>query len=191
MITNFNEYIKESNSNSQFFKTYEKTKEVLDYLDIKNYTIKDDLTVDVDGDVYIINVGLEYIPVKFGIVKGNFNCSNNNLTSLIGSPEQVDKTFNCVNNKLTTLEGLPKYIGGIIILEYNQLTSIKGLSIYNLKKSIYRDWYIGLNPKIKEDYFDNMLEENPEIISLIDFELSTKFKDIWEHLLNAKKFDLI
>jgi hypothetical protein len=65
------------------------------------------------------------------------------------------------------------------------------LDLYNLKKNINREWYKELNPKIKEEYFDKMLENNPEIISLINFELSKEFKDKWEHLFNANKFDLI
>ena len=37
------------------------------------------------------------------IVKGNFNCSKNNLTSLEGGPEVVEGIFDCSQNKLETL----------------------------------------------------------------------------------------
>lgn len=44
------------------------------------------------------------------IVKGNFNCSKNNLTSLEGGPEVVEGIFDCSQNKLETLKGAPKKI---------------------------------------------------------------------------------
>ena len=65
------------------------------------------------------------------------------------------------------------------------------MSIYNLKKNIHRQSYKWLSSKLKEEYFDKHLDDNPEIISLIDFEPSDNFKDKWEHLFNSSKFDLI
>jgi hypothetical protein len=182
MIIKYSEYIKEgiftkntqntqnTKNTTQFFTTYEETKDWLDKMEIKNYTINDDLTVDVDGRVDISNKNLKYIPVKFSIVKGDFNL---------------------LNNKLTTLIGTPKEVGGFFLCYSNPLTSLEGLSIYNLKEIITLNWYIKFNSKIKEEYFDIILEDNPETISLIDFNPSDKFKDKWEHLFNANKFDLI
>jgi hypothetical protein len=65
------------------------------------------------------------------------------------------------------------------------------LSIYNLKKTTNFYWYTNLNKSKKEEYFDFHLENNPEIISLINFETSYTFNKKWNHLLNANKFDLI
>ena len=39
--------------------------------------------------------------------EGSFDCRNNNLTSLEGSPKIVKGDFYCANNKLTSLEGIP------------------------------------------------------------------------------------
>ncbi len=77
---------------------------------IENYTINDDYTIDVTGDVYIKNVSLTKIPLVFNIVLGIFNCYGNKLTTLEGSPRSVDH-FSCTSNKLTTLEGGPEYVG--------------------------------------------------------------------------------
>ena len=60
------------------------------------------------------------------ILKGSFNCSNNQLTSLKGCPDKIGKGFYCSENKLTSLEGCPEKIGGDFICSYNQLTSLKG-----------------------------------------------------------------
>ena len=46
---------------------------------IKNYTINEDSTIDVDGNVYLRNKGLTKLPLKFGKVSGNFDCYNNQL----------------------------------------------------------------------------------------------------------------
>ena len=191
MIIKYTQYIKENNSNNQFFTTYKETKDWLDKMKIKNYTINKDLTINVDGSVDISIQELTYIPVQFGVVKGDFYCYNNKLTTLEGSPKEVGIHFNCSHNELTTLIGSPKEVKGGFHCYYNELTTLEGLSICNLKNIIDFGWYRQLNPKIKEEYFDKMLENNPEIISLINFELSKEFKDKWEHLFNANKFDLI
>jgi len=45
-------------------------------------------------------------------VTGNFDCSNNFLTNLIGSPKTIQHSFLCDENNLTSLEGIPSFIGG-------------------------------------------------------------------------------
>ena len=82
----------------------------LDLIGITNYKINEDLTVDVNTGVYIDNKNLSEIPVKFGIINGNFNCSFNNLISLKGSPEIVGRSFDCSYNKLISLEYAPEII---------------------------------------------------------------------------------
>lgn len=44
---------------------------------------------------------------------GDFNCSNLELTSLIGGHIKVEGDFNCRENRLTALEGVPKIKGSI------------------------------------------------------------------------------
>ena len=53
---------------------------------IKNYTINEDGSIDVDGDVDLSNRKLIELPLKFRNVNGNFYCSWNELTSLEGFP---------------------------------------------------------------------------------------------------------
>jgi hypothetical protein len=71
------------------------------------WTRRADGKVDVKGDVDLSGLGLEELPVKFGKVSGSFYCTENQLTTLEGSPEIVDGNFYCAENKLTTLEGGP------------------------------------------------------------------------------------
>ncbi len=93
---------------------------------IKNYTINDDVTIDVDSYVNLTEKGLTKLPLKFGKVTGYFNCDNNLLTSLEGSPNWVGGCFSCGDNKLKTLNGCPSYVGGYFDCYNNQLTTLKG-----------------------------------------------------------------
>ena len=60
-------------------------------MEIKNYVINEDLTVDVNGDVDISSKKIIDIKVKFKKIIGSFHCSNNELTNLEGCPEVVGK----------------------------------------------------------------------------------------------------
>jgi len=93
---------------------------------IKNYTINSDGTVDVDGNVDLTFKYLTKLPLKFGKVSGNFNCSGNNLTTLEGCPQSVGIYFCYDHNKLISLEGCPKSIGGDLFLTNNNLKDLYG-----------------------------------------------------------------
>ena len=83
--------------------------------------------VDVDVDFYCAGQRLrDFKGVAFGHVKGNFNCSNNRLTSLNGAPQTIGSGFYCGANSLTSLEGAPKPVNGDFACGNNQLTSLEG-----------------------------------------------------------------
>ena len=101
----------------------------LNEYNIKNYTINDDFTIDVDGDVNLVRKNLMEFPeyIQFGVVKGTFNCSGNRLTSLRGCPREVRLgNFLCNHNQLTSLEGVPKKVEKIFDCSNNKLTSLEG-----------------------------------------------------------------
>jgi hypothetical protein len=125
------------------------------------------LTVDINSSVDLFGAHLKTIPVKFGIIKGYFNCSYNQLTTLVGSPKEVNGGFYCSNNQLTSLIGLSKEVKGDFYCSNNQLTTLDGLSPNIIKKTIIRDWYNQLDPKIKEDYFNKNLDQYPNLIEII------------------------
>jgi hypothetical protein len=93
---------------------------------IQNYTINEDGSIDVDGNVYLSYEKLYELPLKFGRVTGNFDCSRNQLTTLEGCPGEVGGGFYCNGNKLTTLEGCPREVGGYFNCSYNKLTTLDG-----------------------------------------------------------------
>jgi hypothetical protein len=67
---------------------------------------------------------LEGVPQKVG---GDFLCSYNKLTSLEGAPNEVKKSFYCHMNNLTSLEGAPQKVGGDFMCSKNKLTTLEGV----------------------------------------------------------------
>jgi hypothetical protein len=60
------------------------------------------------------------------IIKGNFHCANNELTSLEGGPKTIEGGFYCSSNKLITLVGAPETVDGDFSCSYNILTTLEG-----------------------------------------------------------------
>lgn len=99
-------------------------------LDITNYSVTSDKKVNVNADVDIEGRFLNEIPLNFGIVNGTFDCSANDIKSLVGSPKVVRDTFYCHLNELETLEGGPEKVGKLFCTN-NKLKSLKGCPITN------------------------------------------------------------
>ena len=111
----------------------ELTKEQIDFLNrfTKEGTWKINTKtglVDIKGEFDCSKSGLEnFKGVRFGVVTGDFDCSFNQLKSLIGAPQKVRGGFYCSYNKLKSLEGAPKEVGGYAFnCCNNQLTSLIG-----------------------------------------------------------------
>ena len=83
--------------------------------------------VDVKGDFNCYGQGLtDFKGVKFGEVKLGFYCGNNDLTSLVGAPQEVGGRFYCNLNRLDSLEGAPLRVGGDFDCRNNHLISLEG-----------------------------------------------------------------
>ena len=82
--------------------------------------------VSVDGDFDCSNNKLTSLTGAPTSVGGTFNCTTNKLTSLKGSPVNVGVDFWCDSNKLTSLEGSPSSVGRHFSCNYNKLTSLAG-----------------------------------------------------------------
>ena len=83
--------------------------------------------VDVSGNFYCYGQGLDsFKGVRFGTVSGHFDCSDNRLTSLEGSPQSVGGYFHCQKNSLTSLEGAPQSVDWSFNCGNNSLTSLEG-----------------------------------------------------------------
>lgn len=137
----------------KLFESINKIESVCELYNIKDYTINSDGSIDVNDDVYMgyhkdyDRPALSNLPIQFNNVYGSFDCSNNglvslkgspvhvggsfycfcnNLTSLEGGPEHIDRDFVGFDNKLSTLEFAPKYIGEDFNCSSNKFISLKG-----------------------------------------------------------------
>jgi hypothetical protein len=104
----------------------------LDEMEVENYTINDDLSINVKGNVYLQRKDLFEFPmfIKFNRVQGYFACAYNNLTSLKGCPNIVDSWFSCAYNNLSSLDECSKSVGGDFYCHNNKIKFIKE----NIKK---------------------------------------------------------
>lgn len=122
-------------------------------LKIKNYTINEDGSIDVNGNVHIHNNGYTKLPLTFRNVSGDFICSYNDLESLEGCPKYVGGYFDCRNNEITTLKGGPKRVECEYSCSYNELETLEGCPEYvggdfkcmnnNLESLEYSPKYVG------------------------------------------------
>jgi len=96
----------------------------------------------IQGNVDLSDLYLKKLPdfLEDVIVKGDFSCHNNSLTSLEGAPKKVGGHFFCSNNSLTSLEGAPEKVGGSFYCYNNSLTSLEGAP-----KKVGRDFYCDHN----------------------------------------------
>ena len=110
-------------------QTDEEIHELCRKYNIKNYTINEDKSIDVDGRVFIYNRYLTKLPLNFRNVSRYFNCSWNNLTTLEGAPISSTGNFRCHHNNLKTLEGSPRRVSGDFDCSNNgNLMSLEGIS---------------------------------------------------------------
>lgn len=87
---------------------------------IKNYTINNDGTIDVDGNVDLSmitgDIRMSKLPLKFGNVTGNFDINGNPnfnyLRTMEGCPHTVGGNFYCTGQRLKSLEFCPKIVKG-------------------------------------------------------------------------------
>jgi hypothetical protein len=88
---------------------------------LKNYNTFILERLDFSGKKLTTLVGLDIQEYT----EDSFDCGENKLTSLEGSPKEVGGYFDCRNNLLNTLEGGPIKVGGQFNCHSNKLTSLK------------------------------------------------------------------
>ena len=99
-------------------------------------TINDDGTVDIRGNIRSESV-MEKFPVKFGTIRGSFDCGVSNLRTLENGPFLVEGDFKCYHNYLTDLKGAPREIRGSFNCCANPLKSLQGSP-----EKIGETWYV-------------------------------------------------
>ena len=150
-------------------KLYEEFQNDIDTIcnryNIRRYTINEDGSVDVNGDIDLVGSGLKKLPLKFNYVSGDFNCSYNKLTTLEGCPKEVGDSFYCVSNQLTSLIGSPESIGDVFDCGSNALITLEGCPtkiggvFYCNENPVYAIWELINDKEYLEMFIDyDMIE---------------------------------
>ena len=170
--------------------------EICERFNIKDYTINDDDSIDVNDHVNLFNLVLTELPLKFNKVSGNFYCKGNKLTTLKGSPIEVGETFNCSYNELTSLEHSPIKVSGDFRCTDNNLTDLKGCP-----KFVRDDFFCSnnniINLKHTPDNFKNFTCNDTPIGSMfiqVDYDFIDafkRFKIIEDGKVNLKRLKYI
>lgn len=129
-------------------------------------------------DIFVTNnniTSLEGSPLE---VIGTFDCRNNKLISLEHRPKKVSYDFYCSGNNLTSLEHRPKIIGGDFLCSYNKIINIKQEVIKNQvkAKNYVTDEGVFTFKEIKEEFekYKNKLKEQTKKILKENKELKLK-----------------
>lgn len=114
----------------------DKTDAWLKRFKIQKYTIADDDTVVVYGNMYFEEMPWKQIPVKFSEVHGDISLSGEDLETLKNFPKVVDGSVFVNHNNLHNVEGCPTTINGSLVISANRnLTSLDGMDKIEIEDS--------------------------------------------------------
>lgn len=148
----------------------------LDNKKIEQYKINKDLTVDVFGrvDIKFSLNEVKELPVQFGKVYGHYFCSEQDLTSLKGSPYEIFGTFDCSNNLLDDLRFSPVIIHSTFDCSYNKLKSFQtfpeniGLDLYINNNLFTPESLLEFNTIVKGEIYNDLFPDTTSFINHIN-----------------------
>ena len=181
----------------KLYESFEDIDQTCQKYHIENYTINQDGSIDVNGEVNLSRQGLIELPLNFNIVNTFFDCSLNKLTSLKGCPKKVGGDFYCQINDLISLEGSPELINETFDCGYNYLITLTGGP-----RKVEKNYYCKNNNLINmkgfpENFRGRMNIENNPIYEIVDkleltnnirfIECLNKFNVITGKYINTEK----
>lgn len=176
-------------------ETISRLRELFRKYDINDYEYEDGY-IDSHSSVDFSGWELTELPITFRNVFGNFDCCNNNLTTLKNGPYSC-MTFDCSNNKLTSLEFSPDETMDSFFCVRNLLTSLEHSPDY-----VSGDFSFGYNPIHNFDglktqfedesiiYFKNTPIANICGIDKVDSDDLKEFRERFEKAVDGKKVKL-
>lgn len=103
-------------------------KQIRDWLEshkVRNYTINNDLTIDVHGKVEVYEDLPDYI--QFNNIYGSFVALFEYVTSMKGFPRYVEKSFFISNTNIETLDNCPEEVNDFEVIRNKKLKKIESL----------------------------------------------------------------
>jgi hypothetical protein len=160
---------------------------------INNYFINPDGSIDVDDNIKLQEMDLTEIPLIFNKVSGNFNCFNNKLTSLVGSPKHVGGDFYCYDNPLVSLVGCPETIIGSCYISGTPLHNLVGCPLYvggtfSFDVSMHSTFSGNTDIEINDDIYLNISDD---IDTTIRENYISETRLPWEFIENLNNLKLI
>jgi hypothetical protein len=108
---------------------FKKIERILNGLLVEGFSITDDFIVNVNESVEINGtLSGRTLPVRFGVIKGDFLCGNNFLTDLKNCPTIIEGNFNCDYNNIRNLRFFPDIIQGGFSCIGNRIESLQGMT---------------------------------------------------------------
>lgn len=104
----------------------ERIRKWLDDHEVTNYTINQDNTVDVAGNLILNGLRFKKLPVTFNKVDGNIYLASSLLESLEGLPSVVHGDLHLNATKLRTTKGMPSQINGSLDISGSEFPSFVG-----------------------------------------------------------------
>lgn len=101
-------------------------KDSLEEFGIFNYKQNHDGSIDIFQKVQIHHP-LEKIPYKINICHNSFSVYNSGLKTLENCPEVIKGHFNCSFCNLTSLDFHPKSVSGVVDASWNKISKISSL----------------------------------------------------------------
>lgn len=148
--------------------------------EIDSFHILKDNSVDVNGDVRLADKlsNLLKLPLKFNIVNGNFDISDNELISLEGCPTKVTGNFHCFKNEISSLKGSPKEVGGSFIVLKNNISSLK------YSPSIVKEDYVCSHNPLQD--LEGLKTVHGAVFTGIDLEKVKRQKYVYKSVVTYK-----
>lgn len=175
----------ESKKNIDFPQTEEEINNVCKEYTILNYTINDDMSIDVNGNVsFWSNKKFKKLPLKFNHVEGDFRLTDNELETLEGFPKYIKGNINISFNNLKSLKGLPDIINNGLNCKYNLIDSFdnspKKIKNYldisgNMIKSLYN---------IPDVTGNLMINRNPIYLLIYRFSDNNYDADLYQEFID-------
>lgn len=158
----------------------DKVRQILasDFIIKGDVEIQSDLSVNVGGDVRMTRrskTGL--IPIKFGIVDGEFRATHMNLTSLENAPDSCHDLY-VSGNRLTSLKYCPVYLGTLDVSN-NRITN------FHHAPDIVRFIHAYMNPLTSLEGFANSDSDPDAEIDYVDITFDPHLPML--RLLNAEE----
>ena len=136
---------------------------------VHDFTINDDNTVDVNGDLNLDGLRHDKLPVKFGSVTGSVSLVGSLLRTLVGLPDEIKGDLDITTMELDSTDGFPmKVYGDVHIGSINVKSTMSTSRLSHVEGDLVlteygADSFVGLPEYVGGNF---MVSDCPQLKSL-------------------------